>query len=72
MFLDDGHFDGGHVSDEFDEFTSKDSSNGDKLRSYFDLGGNRRIAVQLFGQLDGIELHSKRQERWKRSTLSLV
>jgi hypothetical protein len=40
MFLDDGHFDGGHVSDEYDQFTSKDSSNGDKLGSYFDLGGN--------------------------------
>jgi hypothetical protein len=59
MFSDDGHFDGGHVSDDFDEFTSKDSSNGDKLGSYLDLGGNQRIFVQLLGQLDGIELHSR-------------
>jgi hypothetical protein len=57
MYLDDGHFDGGHVSDESGESTSKDSSNWDKSRSYFDLGGNQRIVVQLFRQLDGIELH---------------
>jgi hypothetical protein len=40
MFSDDGHFDGGHVLNELDESTSKDSSNWDKSWSYFDLGGN--------------------------------
>ncbi len=59
MFKNDGRFDGGHVLDESDEFTFKDSSNWDKLGSYFDFGGNRRIIIQLLGQLDGIELHSR-------------
>ncbi len=57
MYSDDGHFDGGHVSDESSEFTSKDLFNWDKSGSYFDLGGNQRIVVQLLRQLDGIELH---------------
>ncbi len=63
----DGLFDGNYVSNELGESTFDELANWGKPRSYFGPYGNRRRAIQLLGQLDGIELHwrkhVKRQNR---------
>ncbi len=41
--------DGGNAFDKLGKSTFEDTTNWDKLGSYFDLGGNLRIAIQLFG-----------------------
>jgi hypothetical protein len=47
------------VSNEFCESFFEDSIDWGKLRSHYGFGGNQRIVVQLFGQLDNTKLHSR-------------
>jgi hypothetical protein len=41
--------DGSNASNELGKSTFENTTDWDKLGSYFDLGGNRRMAIQLFG-----------------------
>jgi hypothetical protein len=59
LFVDDGPFDGGYVSNELGEYTYEDSVDWDELVSYFGLHGNQRMTIKLLGQLGDIELHWK-------------
>jgi hypothetical protein len=53
------NFDGGNASDELGESTFEESVDWGKQKFYFGLNGNRRMAVQLLKQLNGIKLHWK-------------
>jgi hypothetical protein len=55
----DTHNDVSYVLNEFRESFSQYLTNWGKLGSHYGLGGNQRTTVQLFGQLDDIELHLK-------------
>ncbi len=51
------NFDGGNASDELGESTYEKLANWDKPGSYFCPSANKRMTIQILGQLDGIELH---------------
>ncbi len=63
------------MSNDLGEDTFEDSNDWGKHGFYFGLGGIQRV-VQLFGQLDKIELHRtwhmKKQERWRISMPSPI
>jgi hypothetical protein len=70
LFVGEDPFDGGYVSDDLGEHTYEDSNDWDKHGSYFGPNGIQKMTIELFGQLDRIELHwrrhAKRKERQKR------
>lgn len=51
------NFDGSNASDELGESTYEKLANWDKPGSYFGPSANKRMTIQILGQLDGIELH---------------
>jgi hypothetical protein len=63
LFVGNDPFDGNYVSDELGESTFEELANWGKPSSYFGPYGNRRMAIQLLGQLDGTELHWKKHAR---------
>jgi hypothetical protein len=51
----------------FKEYTFEDSDDWDKPRSFFGPNGIGRTIVQLLKQLDGIELHYKRNAKTRKT-----
>jgi len=69
LFVNEGPFDRGYVSNDLGEDTFEDSNDWGKHGSYFGLCGIRRVVIQVFGQLDKTEFHwtwhMKKQKRWR-------
>jgi hypothetical protein len=59
LFTGEGTF----VFDDFSEYTFEDLGDWDKLGFIFGPGGVQKMAIQLLGQPDGIELHWKKHAK---------